>query len=98
MKKLFYHVSNVLLSSLIALLGFGSCKTTKEVSKEKVDANTEASTPYGDKTGKSSSAEDSLKAKPRPIAPTDRVVVLYGVRPPQQQKIKELVPKEPNIP
>ena len=90
MKKNFYRISNVLLSSLIALLGFGSCKTTKEAGKEKVDATTEASTLTDGKTVEGTSADDSLRMKPQPAPPRpDRVVVLYGVRPPQQPVKKE---------
>lgn len=95
MKKSFYQVSNILLSSLIALLGFGSCKTTKDVSKEKVDANTEASTPHGGITGP---ITDSLNVVPRPVPPSERVILLYGVRPPKQEKVEELIPKIPEKP
>ena len=31
MKKQFYSISNVLLSSLIAILGLGSCKSSKNI-------------------------------------------------------------------
>ncbi|MCR5818380.1 MAG: hypothetical protein K6F89_04700 [Prevotella sp.] len=35
MAKRFYSFSNMMLTSLIALLGFGSCKTTKKVESPK---------------------------------------------------------------
>ena len=40
MKKKIYAISNLVLSSLIALLGFGSCKTPKVEMKDKAVSNT----------------------------------------------------------
>ena len=37
MKKRFFHISNLLISSLIVTLGFGSCKTTKKVEQKSGD-------------------------------------------------------------
>ena len=82
MKKNFYRVTNVLLSSLIALLGFGSCKTTKNASKDvkpetEIDGATGAT--YNNKGG------DTLKVTPQPYQrPDQRVRVLYGVRQPER--------------
>lgn len=39
MKKKFYTVTNLVLTSLITMLGFGSCKTAKPIEKEPVQSD-----------------------------------------------------------
>lgn len=73
MAKKFYSFSNLLLTSLIALLGFGSCKTTKKVESTKYSTNI-------DKL-----PVDSVF---RPQTPDRTVRLLYGV-PPTRKDVKK---------
>ena len=67
------------------MLGFGSCKTAKTAAKENVDAVTEAKSPNdGKANGDSLTIGGEEKVVPQPAPRPERVVVLYGVRPPQK--------------
>lgn len=86
MKKNFFRITNVLLSSLIALLGFGSCKTAKNAAKE-VKPETEVDGVTGATPEKKGG--DTLKVAPQPVQrPDQRVRVLYGVRQPERVNVE----------
>ncbi len=72
MTKKFYSVFNWLLSSLIVLLGFGSCKTTKKVEKE---GTTTESVDQGQ-------AADSVQQKK---LRGGEIRLLYGPKPPRKE-------------
>ncbi len=72
MTKKFYSVFNWLLSSLIVLLGFGSCKTAKRVEKE-------GTTTENINQGQ---AADSLQKQK---LPNGEIRVLYGPKPPRKE-------------
>lgn len=74
MAKKLYSFSNLMLTSLIALLGFGSCKTTKKVESPKDPTNNI------DKL-----TIDSIF---RPQTPDRTVRLLYGV-PPTRKDVKK---------
>jgi len=77
MTKKFYAITNLLLSSLIALLGFGSCKTAKKVEKENKDTNAEL---FGVDTIKPMPGKEAiLLYAARPIKKEIRL--LYGPAP-----------------
>jgi hypothetical protein len=88
MKKKFYVVCNLLLSSLITLLGFGSCKTHKTVVKEDPVIYIDESVPPP--------PPDSIvkppQTEPTPVLygppPTDRVR-LYGAPPVERIEMKD---------
>ena len=73
MKKRFYSSWNLLLGSLIALLGFGSCKTTK-----KVQQGEEAVVLYG-----------APPVKVEKQHPGGEMRLLYGVPPVRIEKMPE---------
>lgn len=82
MKKNFFRITNVLLSSLIALLGFGSCKTAKDAAKD-VKPGTEVDGVTG--ATSENKGGDTLKVAPQPVQrPDQRVRILYGVRQPER--------------
>jgi hypothetical protein len=97
MKKKFYRATNLLLSSLITMLGFGACHTTKSVVKEDtvtVNADEEADRlkQIEEMEAQKAKYDSLMKAETRERErPT---VVLYGVRPPAKTKMPESPKKE----
>ena len=74
MAKKFYSSWNLLLGSLIALLGFGSCKTAKKVQPQE-----ETIVYYGPPPAKVIEKKDSIKV----------MKLLYGAPPVQIEKKSE---------
>lgn len=79
MTKRLYSLANILLTSLIALLGFGSCKTTKQAPIEPV---------IPPPMSKADSINVGLIPPPDQIVkPADPIKVVYG--PPPARKVQE---------
>lgn len=75
MAKKYYSFTNMVLTSLIALLGFGSCKTTKKVENEPTPKESEFQL----------DADSVERAIPRP---RNEIRVLYGVPPTRMTPLK----------
>ncbi len=88
MKKKFFTLSNLVLSSLITALGFGACKTTKTSVKENIPTNTEKSPAEDTDDDEPKQSTDSIA--PIPKRPGGEIRVLYGPPPTRlTEKIKK---------
>lgn len=74
MTKKFYSLASILLTSLIALLGFGSCKTPKQVINEPV-------TPPPMSAADSIQLEDYKRLMNQEVKPSEPMKLLYGAPP-----------------
>ncbi len=81
MKKKFFTISNLVLSSLITALGFGACKTTKTGIKEGSSAN--ATTEVKEEGNSMPAPSDTINPIRRP---DKEVKVLYGPPPTRIKK------------
>lgn len=88
MKKKFYSICSLLLSSLITMMGFGACKTSSKVAVDQTQKNGNEETPPFP-------TDDNRVIEP--IKKPEPIRVVYGPPPTQYARIVEEVPDTTRI-